>query len=106
MMRRTFISLALLAATGFAASWMDRAEYDLVLNLRAEAVPQKQVALLNEWKAKYPNSELRQFRRELYLSAYLSMGDQANLLEVGRDMLREDPNNLVGAYWLTVLTPA
>jgi tetratricopeptide (TPR) repeat protein len=95
----------LLSAPLFAAAWTDRAEYDLVLNIRGEAVPQKQIALLDEWKTKYPKSELRQVRRELYLSAYHSVGDNVRMLDVTREMVADEPNNPVGVYWLTVLSP-
>lgn len=105
-MKRTILIATLLSAPVFGAAWTDRAEYDLVLNVKNEAIPQKQIALLDEWKAKYPKSELRQIRLELYLSAYQSVGNAAGMLDVSKEMLADDPNTPVGAYWLTVLTPA
>lgn len=104
-MRSTLILMAL-AAPLFGAGWTDRSEYDLVLNIRAEASPQKQLKLLDEWKAKYPQSGLRQVRRELYLAAYHSLSDNTHMLQVARDMLAEQPDNLVGSYWSVVLIPA
>ena len=97
--------LTLLAALN-AANWTDRSEYDLVLTIRAEAAPQKRVALLDLWKAKYPQSELRQMRRELYLQAYQSQGDSAKMLATAEEMIGEQPDNFVGLYWCTVLIPA
>src|SRR5260370_24096087 len=82
-----FVSLGALAAClaalaipvkpafGSPAKWTDRDEYDLVLNIRAEAAPQKRLALLDQWKAKYPKTELQQVRQELYLTAWQSLGD-------------------------------
>jgi len=99
------VLLAGLAAPVFPASWTDRAEYDLALAVRVEATAQKQLALLDQWKAKYPQSALRQVRRELYLSIYQSMGDNERILATAREMLAEEPNNLVGAYWGTALLP-
>ena len=55
------IALAACAAASAApapAKWTDRNEYDLVLTIRAEAAPQKRLALLDQWKAKYPKTEL------------------------------------------------
>ena len=46
----------------------------LFRSIRAEAAPQKRLALLDQWKAKYPTTELQQVRQELYLSAWLSPG--------------------------------
>jgi tetratricopeptide (TPR) repeat protein len=105
-MKRTILIAALVSAPLFGTAWTDRAEYDLVLTVKNEAIPQKQIALLDQWKAKYPKSELRQIRRELYLSAYQSVGNSAGMLDVSREMLADDPNTPVGIYWLTVLTPA
>ncbi len=89
-----------------AANWTDRSEYDLVLTIRAEAAPQKRVALLDQWKEKYPQSELRQMRRELYLQAYQSQGDGPKMLAMAEEMIGEQPDNFIGLYWCTVLIPA
>jgi len=94
-----------LAAAALAASWTDRREYDLVLKIRAEASPRKRVALLDEWKEKYPKTELRQVRNELYLAAYESMGNTSEALRVAREVLADHPDNLVGLYWCTLLAP-
>ncbi len=101
------LTAALLApAPAPAAAWSDRAEYDLVLVIRTEASPQKRIKLLDEWKLKYPKSELRQVRRELYLSAFQSTGDSARMLSVAQEMLADAPDNFVGLYWCTLLTTA
>ncbi len=97
--------MAALAAPLFPAAWTDRNEYDLVLAIRAEAAPQKQLTLLDQWKSKYPKSELRQMRRELYLSAYQSLGDSERMLATAREMISEQPDDRVGAYWCVVLVP-
>ena len=99
------VLMAAVAAQMFAAAWTDRSEYDLVLTIRAEGTALKQLALLDQWKAKYPQSAQRQVRRELYLAAYHSLGDSAHMLETAKEMLAEQPNNTVAAYWCTVLVP-
>jgi hypothetical protein len=103
--RIALCGLTLLAALQ-AANWTDRSEYDLVLTIRAEAAPQKRVALLDQWKEKYPQSDLRQMRRELYLQAYQSQGDGPKMLAMAEEMIGEQPDNFVGLYWCTVLIPA
>jgi tetratricopeptide (TPR) repeat protein len=98
--------LGMLAAGALAASgWADRGEYDLVLTIRAEASPEKRIALLERWKEKYPKSELQQQRRELYLSAYATLGDSPHMLDVAKEMVDVQPDNFVGIYWLSVLLP-
>jgi tetratricopeptide (TPR) repeat protein len=88
-----------------AANWTDRKEYDLVLSIRAEASPQKRLALLDQWKIGYPKSELGQVRLELYLSAYQALGDSPHTLSVAGEILGAHPENPVGAYWFTLLLP-
>ena len=97
---------ALAAPSGAApAKFTDRNEYDLVLTIRAEAAPQKRLVLLDQWKAKYPKTELLQVRQELYFSAYQSLGDNAHMLSVAREMVTAGGDNLVGLYWTTLLVP-
>ena len=97
--------LAALSLPAATAKWTDRDEYDLVLSIRGEAAPQKRLAMLDQWKAKYPKTELQQVRQELYLGAYQSLGDGARMLAVAREMISVAPDNLVGLYWYTLLLP-
>jgi len=94
-----------IALPAAAAGWTDRGEYDLVLSVRAEASPQKRLALLDQWKAKYPATELRRARNELYFSVYQSLGDSPHMLDMAQAMLADQPDNLVGLYWCTLLVP-
>jgi len=111
MPKQRILTCALVAALGVAAlaapapGWTDRKEYDLVLKIRSEASPQKQLELLEQWKQQYPKTEMRQMRRELFLAAYQASGDNAHMFDVAREMLAEQPENLVGVYWCTLLTP-
>jgi hypothetical protein len=101
-----FLSLGVLVGClAAAAKWTDRDEYDLVLNIRAEAAPQKRLALLDQWKAKYPKTELQQVRQELYLAAWQSLGDSPHMLAVAREMIAGGADTLVGLYWCTLLVP-
>jgi tetratricopeptide (TPR) repeat protein len=85
---------------------IDRKEYDLILTVRAEAVPQQRIAYLDQWAKQYPKSELGQVRRELYLRAYQELGDNAKMLLTAEDMVREQPDSFVGVYWSSLLLPA
>ena len=97
--------LAALTLAGAPAKWTDRDEYDMVLTIRGEAAPRKRVVLLDQWKAKYPKTDLQQVRQELYFGAYQSLGDGARMLEVAREMVAGAADNLVGLYWVTLLIP-
>lgn len=99
-------AIALLAAlSASAANWTDRKEYDLVLSIRAETLPQKRLGLLDQWKDKYPKSEFQQIRRELYFAAYQASGDSPNMCAIAGEMISAQPDNLVGAYWFALLLP-
>ena len=109
-MRRLHAPLLLLgllfgACLMSAAQWTDRAEYDLVLAIRSEATASKRLALLEQWKAKYPASPQRQERRELFLAAYSSLEDTARMRDVVKEMAGERPDNPIGGYWCSVLVP-
>jgi len=97
--------LTALAAAAASAGWTSRDEYDLVLKIRAEASPQKQLELLNQWKKQYPQSEMRQARGELFLGAYQVSGDIVHMFATASEMLAGQPDNFVGVYWCTLLTP-
>ncbi len=99
------VLLAMFPAAALAAGWVDRGEYDLVLTIRAEAAPEKRIALLARWKEKYPKSELHQQRRELYLAAYETLGDSYHMLDLAKEIVAVQPDNFVGIYWLSVLLP-
>ncbi len=105
-MRPTLLLAFLTAQLTFASAWTDRSEYDLVLKVHAEASPEKQIALLDEWKAKYPKTDMKQARLELYLSAYRAEGDPNHMMTVAKEMLAGDSGNKVGLYWAALLIPS
>jgi hypothetical protein len=97
--RRAFAAAGLIALTlpfaALGADWTDRGEYDLALTIRAEASPKQRLELLDRWKARYPSTQMLQARRELYLSTYQSLGDNAGMLAMAREMLAREPDNLI-----------
>lgn len=103
--RSTIFALLLAGNAAAAANWTDRGEYDIALAIRAEALPKKKLELLDAWKLKYANTELRQVRRELYLSTYQALSDNAGMLATAKEMLADQPGNYVGLYWTTLLVP-
>jgi hypothetical protein len=52
--------------------WKDRAEYDLVQEINKTTDPAKKLALLNSWKEKYPNTEFKIPRMQMYVIQYSS----------------------------------
>jgi tetratricopeptide (TPR) repeat protein len=86
-------------------NWTDRAEYDKVLAIQAERSLERRLQLLEEWKQKYPASELGRFRSELLLGVYQDSSDWQHAFAVSREMLAATPDNMAGAYWTALLGP-
>ncbi len=100
------IFLFLLAVGSLTAqNWTDRGEYDQVLAVRAEATSSRKLALLEEWKRKYPKSDLAPMRAELAIATQQALGDTAGALTAARELVTLAPQNFTGQYWVTVLAP-
>ena len=97
------IALSLGVANG--QNWTDRKEYDLVLTIRSESVPQNRLELLDTWKTNYPKTDLREERLELYLTAYAALGDRPHMFDASKELLVLQPSNKVGLYWSAALLP-
>jgi tetratricopeptide (TPR) repeat protein len=101
------LAAALLPAqTLHAQTWTDRGEYDLVLAVRAEAGPARQIELIQNWKQKYPQTDLGGVRAELELAAYAALNDIAKVVAVAQQMVAAGSADFPGLYWLTLLAPA
>jgi tetratricopeptide (TPR) repeat protein len=92
-------------AQGAAKNWKDRGEYDLYVAITKETDANKQVALLNEWKQKYPQTDYSAERYAFLLAAYQKAGQPAKIVETARAMVAEDPKSFQGLYWITFLAP-
>jgi tetratricopeptide (TPR) repeat protein len=97
------------AAQGQAAApgqknWKDRAEYDLVQEINKETDANKKLALLNSWKEKYPESEFKLERMQMYVVLYQQLGQAPNMLQAAKDLVAADPKNLFGLSSINLLT--
>jgi len=79
--------------------WKDQAEYDMYSAVVKETDPKKKLALINAWKDKYPETEYKLARLQLYLNAYQQLNDFPNLLATLNEMLTMNPKDL------TVMSP-
>jgi Tfp pilus assembly protein PilF len=64
-----------------------------------ETDPKKKLSLINAWKEKYPETEYKLARLQLYLNAYQQLNDFPNLLSTLNEMLSMNPKDL------TVMSP-
>jgi tetratricopeptide (TPR) repeat protein len=84
---------------GKGPQWKDQAEYDMYSAVVKETDPKKKLALINAWKDKYPETEYKLARLQLYLNAYQQLNDFPNLLATLNEMLTMSPKDL------TVMSP-
>jgi len=108
---KVFAALALTSVLG-APTWAqeapkkefkDRAEYDLFEASRTGKDPKKSLEALNQWKEKYPATDYKIERLTMYLSTYQQLNQGENMWNAGKDLLAEDPSNITGLYWMTLL---
>jgi len=86
-------------------NWKDQAEYDLFASITKETDNNKKLSLLDSWKQKYPSTDFKQERLQLYLTTYQGLGQPAKMIETAKEMLANDPKDLQALYWIAFLTP-
>lgn len=74
--------------------WKDQAEFDLYTAIGKETNAAKKIELLNQWKEKYPDSQLAVQRMQLVVVTYQSMGKPAETIAAANELLAKDANNL------------
>jgi hypothetical protein len=88
--------------------WKDPAEYDLYKPITQTQDPHVWIDSLDKWTRQYPQSELGEIRRQLYLETYRQLNRPREAFNAAVDVLRDNPNNLFalstivgGIYQLT-----
>jgi tetratricopeptide (TPR) repeat protein len=93
-----FLPALALVATALAQQQpkvKDRVEYDLYNSvLQAQNDPSKQLQLLNTWKEKYPDSEFKQVRADLFAQDYLALNQPAQAIKAAQEALSINPKDL------------
>jgi tetratricopeptide (TPR) repeat protein len=74
--------------------WKDAAEYDLYKPITQTQDPKLWLDSLDKWTKQYPQSELGDIRRQLYLETYRQLGRTREAFNAAVEVLRDNPNNL------------
>lgn len=74
--------------------WKDRAEYDLEDSAAKDTNPTTRLQKLDQWKAKYPTTEFKTLRLELYLATYNQLNRPKDAFATAKELLSDDPNNI------------
>jgi tetratricopeptide (TPR) repeat protein len=82
--------------------WKDNAEYDLYNSIVKEQDASKKIALLNNWKQKYPASDYAPERLQFFLATYNGANQPDKLLDVGCEALSSESKNLTVLYLITL----
>jgi tetratricopeptide (TPR) repeat protein len=74
--------------------WKDAAEYDLYKPITQTQDPKIWLDSLDKWTRQYPQSELSEIRRQLYLETYRQLGRTREAFNAAVEVLRDNNNNL------------
>ncbi len=74
--------------------WKDPAEYELYKPISQTQDPKIWLDSLDKWTKQYPQSELAEIRRQLYLEAYRQLGRPREAFHAAVEVLRDNPKNL------------
>ncbi len=99
----------MLAAVGIPnpqnKQYKDRAEYDIISKVYAEADPSGKLALLDEWKQKYPETDYALERAQFYLDSYQKTKKTAEAVGAAKELLALAPGNFQANYAITLFSP-
>ena len=85
--------------------YKDRAEYDIISKVYGEADPSRKLALLDEWKQKYPETDYNLERSRFYLDSYQKTGKTAEAVVAAKDLLTQVPGDFAANYAITLFSP-
>jgi tetratricopeptide (TPR) repeat protein len=86
-------------------NYKDQQEYTLYDSATKETDANKKLALLNTWKDKYPESDFKLERLQLFLPTYQQLGQPAKMIDTAKEILAIAPKDITALYWITFLTP-
>lgn len=87
-------------------NYKDRAEYDLFASITKETNPQKRLELLNTWRDKYPTSDFKPERLQLFMVTYQALNQGQKMLDTAKEIVELDANNIGAMFWISLLTPS
>ncbi len=83
----------------------DQQEADLINSAFKETNPTKKLAILDEWKQKYPDTAFKVERLQSYIQAYQQANQLAKAVDTARELLTIAPADLLANITLASLIP-
>jgi tetratricopeptide (TPR) repeat protein len=96
MLNRYLLTAAFLTAVSMAQQphVKDQGEYDLYNSvLQSQSDPNKLLQLLNTWKEKYPDSDFKLIRADLFAKDYLALNQPAQAVKAAQEALSINPKD-------------
>jgi len=81
----------------------DQGEYDIFVAANKETDPNKQLAILQTWKEKYPDSDFKQERADAVAIAYDKLNKHAETIKAIQDAIAINPKDLAALQILAKL---
>lgn len=85
--------------------WKDRQEFDMFDAANKATDPNKKIEAVKAWEQKYPETEFKLARLQLYLDSYVALGQAPKIIDTSKQMLAVDPTLYQPLYWLTLALP-
>ncbi len=85
--------------------YKDQQEFTLYDSATKETDSSKKLTVLNTWKEKYPDSDFKMPRLQLFLTTYQQLGQPAKMIDTTKEILAIDPKDITALYWISFLTP-
>ncbi len=86
--------------------WKDHAEYELYVSITKEADPKKALALLDQWKQKYPDSQFVEERLRWTIETQRKLNSAAGMMAAAKEWLAVNPKSIQALYYINLLTPS
>jgi len=83
----------------------DQQEFELINSVYKETDDNKKLALMEQWKQKYPETEFRETRVALMMNSYANVGQLPKAIDAARELLGIAPNSFAAHFTLARLAP-
>src|ERR1035438_10255596 len=85
-------------------NWKDRAEYDLYDAIQKDTTPKTRLDKLQQWEKQYPATDYADQRQILFLTTYVALNQPQQAVNVGKQILANDPQNFSALYYTMYFT--
>ncbi len=104
LLMSALLSSTLLFGQAPKKDWKDTQEFELYQKIAGSKNPDEQLQLLKQWEEKYPASDFKLERAQIYLVANNAKNDGQGVYNASKNLLALDPKSFQALYFLTLLS--